>query len=70
MQTNDSVNGSPSNDAVSGSSFMASVDAHLERIKAAIVGANTKGRNPEILLDMYDLLSEAVENIEALLSGE
>lgn len=68
MQTNDSVDGSPSNDAVS--SFMASVDAHLERIKAAIVGANTKGRNPEILLDMYDLLSEAVENIEALLSGE
>ena len=68
MQTNDSVDGSPSNDAVS--PFMASVDAHLERIKAAIVGANTKGRNPEILLDMYDLLSEAVENIEALLSGE
>lgn len=57
-------------DPVETPNFMESVDKHLERIKVAILGANTKGRSPEILLDMYDLLSEAAENIEALLSNE
>lgn len=48
--------------------FMDDVDRRLGQIRDALVtAANTRGLDPEILLDMYDLLAEAEENIKGLM---
>jgi hypothetical protein len=50
--------------------FQATMDRHFSRLRDCFTQASRRGRDPEVLLDLYSNLSDAAEAAEKILNGE